>query len=171
MQISDIVALVANISLAVSVLVAVIFGMAQVRAAARDRKERLTLETLRLFQTREFTELIVYIISGNFPKTREEMNALSTQDRVMFTDFAQRMEMLGILVAENMIDLDLVDKTLGDFVISAWKKYKPIFMELRQRAPDPYLGEYFQWLTIKMDRSFKDDDHRRPVYEELKPKQ
>jgi hypothetical protein len=98
------------------------------------------------------------------------MNSLSTQDRILFTDFAQKMEMLGILVSENMVDLDLVDKTLGDFVITAWKKYKPIFMEMRKNTPDPFLGEYFHWLAIKMDRSFKADGHRRPAYEELKPK-
>lgn len=167
MSIVDIVTIIANISLALSLIVAVIFGIVQAKAAERDRKERLTLETLRFYQSREFAELMVYIINGNMPKTSEELNSLPNSERILFTDFAQKMESLGILVSENMIDLDLVDKTLGDFVVMAWKKYKPLFIELRKTLPDPYLGEYFHWLAVKVDRTYKDDHHRRPVYEEL----
>ena len=42
----------ANITLALSLVVGLVFGIAQVRAAARDRRERLTLETVRNSQTR-----------------------------------------------------------------------------------------------------------------------
>ena len=42
---NDIINLIANIALALSFIVALVFGIAQVRAAARDRRERLTLET------------------------------------------------------------------------------------------------------------------------------
>ena len=48
-MISDLVGLIANIALALSFVIGLIFGIAQVRAAARDRRERLTLETLRNF--------------------------------------------------------------------------------------------------------------------------
>ena len=51
---NDIIALIANIALALSFVIGLVFGIAQVRAAARDRRERLTLETLREFQAREF---------------------------------------------------------------------------------------------------------------------
>ncbi|HET9823963.1 MAG TPA: hypothetical protein VFP87_01445 [Chitinophagaceae bacterium] len=49
---SEIIAIVANLALALSLVVALIFGIAQVRAASRDRRERLTLEPLRNVQTR-----------------------------------------------------------------------------------------------------------------------
>jgi len=52
---ADTIGLIANISLALSLVVGLIFGIVQTRAAARDRRERLTLETLAAFQTREFT--------------------------------------------------------------------------------------------------------------------
>ena len=37
----------------------------------------------------------------------------------MFIQFAQQMESLGMLVAEQLINIDLVDKTLGSFVTTA----------------------------------------------------
>ena len=48
---NDIIALAANVALALSFIVGLIFGIAQVRAAARDRRDRLTLEALRNFQS------------------------------------------------------------------------------------------------------------------------
>src|SRR5256885_1055424 len=117
---TEIISIVANLALTLSLIVALVFGIAQVRASERDRRERLTLETLRNFQTREFAELINYVTTHDMPVSREEMNKLPSADQVMFIQFAQQMESLGILVAERFINIDLVDKTLGEFVTGTW---------------------------------------------------
>ena len=161
---NELIGIIANLALTLSLIVAVIFGIAQVKAAARDRKERLTLETLRNFQTREFAELINFINISNIPSTREEMNALPLKDQVSFIQFAQQMESLGILVAEKFINIDLVDKTLGSFVVTSWEKYKPMFVDMRARIPDPFLGEYFQWLAERIDERMKQNP-RQPFYQ------
>ena len=43
---NDLITLLANVALTLTFIVALIFGVAQVRAAARDRRERLTLEKI-----------------------------------------------------------------------------------------------------------------------------
>ena len=146
-----------------SVVVAVIFGIAQVRAAARDRRERLTLETLRTFSGREFAELMHHVQWHELPKTREELQVLPDQDQVLFVQMAQTMESLGLMVAEDLINLDLVDKTLGDFVVTAWNKFQPVFLDMRAKNPDPFLGEYFQWLADTIARRMADNP-RKPFY-------
>jgi hypothetical protein len=151
----EIITVIANIALTLSLVVGLVFGIAQVRAAARDRKERLTLETLRNFQTREFTELMYHIISNELPKSIEDLRARPPGEQIMFMQFAQQMESLGILVAEKLINIDLVDKTLGSFVVTAWEKYKVTFLDGREKLPDPYLGEYFQWLAERIDEVMK----------------
>ena len=164
---NDLITLIAKLALALSVVVALIFGIAQVRAAARDRRERLTLETLRNFQTREFAELIHYITSHDMPPTGEELHALPAEDQVIFIQFAQEMESLGMLVAEGLINTDLVDKTLGSLVTTAWAKYKIVFLDMRKNLPDPFLGEYFQWLAEMIDKRMREEP-RKPFYEEQK---
>ena len=67
-------------------------------------------------------------------------------------------------VAERLINLDLVDKTLGSFVVTAWEKYKPIFQEMRENTPDPFLGEYFQWLAERIGRRMREEP-RKPFYQ------
>jgi hypothetical protein len=162
---NDIIALIANIALALSFIVGLVFGITQVLAAARDRRERLTLETLRNFQTREFTELMHYITSRELPANRASRDALPVNEQILITQFAQEMESLGILVAEGLVNLDLVDKTLGSLVSTAWTKYKPMIQELREKLPDPFLCEYFQWLAERIDERMQNTP-RRPFYEQ-----
>jgi len=160
----DIVTLIANVALALSFIIALIFGIAQVQTANRDRRERLTIETLRNFQTREFAELILFINSHNMPSSNKELNALPFKEQVYIIQFGQQMESLGMLVAERLINIDLVDKTLGSFVTLAWEKYKILFKYIRERQPDPFLGEYFQWLAERIDERMRQNP-RRPFYE------
>ena len=165
MSILEITAVVANIALALSLIVGLIFGIAQVQAARRDRRERLTMETIRNFQTKEFAELLLFTSSHKMPATRQELSALPEHERINFVAFAQQMESLGILVAEGLINLDLVDKTLGDFVSTAWQKYKPVMSDMREKQPDPFLAEYFQWLAERIDQRMKNAP-RKPFHED-----
>src|SRR5438270_7497687 len=102
---NEIITLIANLALTLSFLVALVFGIAQVRAAARDRRERLTLETLRNFQTREFAEFIHFITSHTIPTSRTQLEALPESEQVTFIQLSQQMESLGMLVAERLIDI------------------------------------------------------------------
>ena len=164
---SDVISVIANLALALSFIVGLIFGIVQVRAAARDRRERLTLETLREFQTREFVELLHYVSFHDLPSNREGMMALPPDERTLLIQFGQEMESLGILVAERLINIDLVDKTLGSFVITSWEKYKAMFLDIREKQPDPFLGEYFQWLAEQLDERMRTNP-REPFYKTRK---
>jgi len=162
-RINELVTLIANVALALSLVVALVFGIAQVRAAARDRRERLTLEVLRSFSTREFATFMYRINTGKLPATGAELHALPAEEQIPFIQFAQGMESLGILVADGLINLDLVDKTLGSFVTTAWEKYRPVFLDMREKSADRFLGEYFQWLAELIDERMRENP-RQPAY-------
>jgi hypothetical protein len=161
---TEFIALLANLALTLSFIVAVIFGIAQVKTANRDRRERLTLDTLRTFQTKEFAELINFITIARIPASFKEWQNWPEEGRIRFIQFGQEMESLGMLLAERLINVDLVDKTLGSFVISSWEKYKPLVLDMREKMPDPFLDEYFQWMAAQMDQRMKDNP-RKPFFE------
>jgi hypothetical protein len=163
---SDLIGNIANISLALSLLVGLVFGISQARAAARDRRERLTLETLRFFGSREFAELLQYIETHEMPVSRAQLHALQPAEQAMFIQFSMLMENLGILVAEKMVDLDLVDETLGSFVVTTWAKFKPMAVSTRKEDDEPFMSEYFQWLAETIDARIKANP-RPPAYEQL----
>gem|GEM_PF-460921 len=160
--VGDLITAIANIALALSFVVALIFGVAQVRAASRDRRERLTLEMLENFQTREFATILHYIGSHTTPTTMKELRALPHQEQIIFIQFGQQMESLGIAVAEGIVDIDLVDKALGSYVATSWLQFKPLNLDLREKLPDPYLAEYFQWLAERFEKRLTHP--REPFY-------
>jgi hypothetical protein len=165
---AEIISMAANLALALSLIVALIFGIAQVNAARRDRRERFTLDALRNFQSREFAELANYINGHDLPKTMDEWQKLSVNDQVMLLQFSQEMESLGILVAEKFVNIDLVDKTIGSLVTIGWDKFKAVILDIRKNHPDPFLNEYFQWLAEKLDARMK--LHPRQPFHEINKK-
>jgi len=104
-----------------------------------------------------------FVLNAEFPVNREGLQALPVKDQTDLMQFGQQMESLGILVAERLINIDLVDKTLGSFVTTSWEKYKTLFLSIRETAPDPFLGEYFQWLAERIDERMKENP-RQPYY-------
>jgi hypothetical protein len=154
----------ANLALTLSLIVAVIFGIAQINAAKKDRRERLTLETLRNFQSREFAEFILFITTAKFPQSQKEWLSWEAEGKVKFIQIGQEMESLGILLADKLIDIDLLDKTLGSFIMTAWEKFKPMIFELREKNPDPYLAEYFQWMAEQIDKRMNENP-RKPFFQ------
>jgi len=163
----DIITLCANIALTLSFIIALIFGVAQVKAAERDRRERFTLDTLRRFHTREFAELIYYVSSTDMPSTTAEWRKRPEEDRITFIQFTQEMESLGILVAQQFVNMDLIDITLGSFVVTSWEKFKALVVDLRVEVSDPFLCEYFQWLAEHVDQRMKLYP-RKPYHETAK---
>ena len=157
----------ANIAIAASAVVALIFGILQVLAAVRDRRERLTIEVIRGFQSREFSQQVLDLRANPPPETAKAWLALPEATRVTQMHFLQEMEMLGLLVYDGTIDLNLVERTLGSYVTGMWKRFEPGVLELRTSLPDPYMAEYFQYLAIRIERLMSETP-RRPAYEAIR---
>jgi hypothetical protein len=104
-----------------------------------------------------------FVYSYNFPPTYEEWQKLPAHEQIMITQFTQEMESLGILVAEKLIDMDLVDKTIGSLVTTAWDKLKIMILDAREEQKDPFLSEYFQWLAERMEKRLSINP-RQPIY-------
>lgn len=164
---TEFIAMLANVALTLSLIVAIVFGIAQINATKRDRRERLTIDALVNFQSREFAELIHFITTTNFPNTYETWQSWPEGDRVRFIQLMQQMESIGILLADAIIDFDLVDKTLGSFVITTWEKCKSVLFDLREQTSDPYLSEYFQWMAEQIDKRMKENP-RKPFFQSSK---
>jgi hypothetical protein len=161
---TDLITLLANLALTLSLIVAVIFGIVQVNTTRKDRRERLTLEALRNFQSREFAGLLLLTSSNKFPANMDEWGSWPNEDREKFIQLLQLMESLGILLADKLINYELVDKTLGSYVTTLWERFKPLVMDMRQNLPDPFMSEYFQWMAQQIEKRMRDNP-RKPYFE------
>lgn len=160
---NEFVALIANTALTLSVIVAVVFGIAQVKNSAKDRRERLTLDTLKSFHTHEFAELLHFTNQKQAPITNADRLSWSKEEQIQFINLLQQMEGTGLLLAEKLISIDLLDKTLGSFISTTWEKYKPIVLEIREKYEDPFMGEYFQWMAEQIEKRMQQKP-RKPFF-------
>jgi hypothetical protein len=161
MSTESVAAITADFAIAASFVAALGFGIAQVRSSARDRRERLTVATVRELQTREMAAHFQRMRTHDFPSTMEAMLLLSDDEQVSIIHYAQQMEMLGLMVYDGMIELGLVERTLGDYVSYSWEKYKAFVSD--GRKADPYLNEYFEWLAHRLDEYMR-INQRAPAY-------
>ena len=97
------------------------------------------------------------------PATYAEWPVWPNENQVGLVHLLQEMESLGILLAERLIDMGLLDKTLGSFVTISWEKCKPLITEMRVDGGDPYLAEYFQWMAEQIAQRMEEKP-RKPFY-------
>ena len=161
MSTESVAAITADFAIAASFVAALGFGIAQVRTSVRDRRERLTVATVRELQTREMAAHFQRMRTHDFPTSMEAMFLLPDDEQVSIIHYAQQMEMLGLMVYDGMIELTLVERTLGDYVSYSWEKYKAFTNDGRKL--DPYLNEYFEWLAHRLDE-FMHTNQRPPAY-------
>ena len=72
-----------------------------------------------------------------------------------------------MMVEEQFIDIELVDKTLGSFVSTSWQSFKSFYLDTRVKNDDPFLSEYFQLLAERIDKRMKEKP-RKPFYQSSK---
>lgn len=58
-------------------------------------------------------------------------------------------EQVGFMVEKKFVDLDVIDDSLGEHIISNWKKLEPWVMALRKEGLYHGFGEHFQRLYVR----------------------
>ncbi|MHB8584302.1 MAG: DUF4760 domain-containing protein [Thermoplasmatota archaeon] len=119
----------------------------QADEAEKARRQQVAVDVIRSFETPEFAKMIVYMRQQPIPRIADEAALLPPEAQEMNVLLAQRFENMGIVVAEGIIDIDLVDKCLGSYVTDTWDRRKSAIAGLRSKYRDRLLAEYFEWLA------------------------
>lgn len=144
MTISDI----ASLATAAAVVIAVVFGVLQLRHLAKSRAIFSSAELVHALRTPEFTRSIGII--AQLPDAADP--ALVRNNPEMFNAaqyVGHVLESLGVLSYHRILPIHLVDDLLGGYVRMSWRKLAP-FVELRRRELGVYYGEWMQWLAERL---------------------
>lgn len=138
---------IAQLASSIAVVVAVVFGVLQIRHMAKTREIFSSAELVHAMRTPEFTESIGKI--GQLPDGADpevvRRDAMSAAQHV-----GHVLESLGVLVYHRILPLHLVDDLIGGYVRMGWKKLAP-FVEARRKEYGVYYGEWMQWLAERMN--------------------
>lgn len=139
---------IGGVATAVAVVLALVFGLAQIRQAERARRQAVTTQMLTNLlapHVIEALERLMRLPDDAPPETFRDDAEL----RQAFLAFGFAVEAMGLLVYERTADLQAVDRQMGGIVRTSWRKVRRYVQA--ERATWPSMGEWWQWLVERMD--------------------
>jgi len=151
MDITSLSAIVA----AISVVVAVIFAILQMRHATKTRTTGLVIQlnpglrasVTELMDASKILKLQFNSYEGYLEKFGDPMS-----DKALIT-LASYYDGLGFLLYKRLIDMEIIEY-LGRYAIAnIWEKLKPIITGMRKDIGWPDLFEWFEYLYKEMQKT------------------
>jgi len=158
---------IAQILSAATVVVAVVFGIVQVRLARQQRRDLAAVELMRSIQDAEFTHSLRLI--GPLPPgaSARELRRGGDAHEDAALALGTRYETLGYLVFRGTIPLELVEEQVGGVAIAVWKRMGDWVAAIRTEQDQPLFLEWFQWLVQELEARGR--AQQTPAYERYRP--
>lgn len=120
----------------------------QMRHAHRQRADQAAIEMVRSLQGPGVIDEIYPIL--DYPSlTAEQVNADAVlKRRALHSVFL--IEILGIMVYERVLRLEVLDRMFGGFIRTVWQKLKPWVEDERRRTGVGNHAEWTEWLANQL---------------------
>jgi hypothetical protein len=142
---------IANLATALAVLIAVVFGLIEMRRSRRDREERAAFAAVQAILTPEWMRsmLVVHNIPDN-----ADAGMIEADPRILDAVSAVGiiLEGLGYSVYARIVPLQVVGDLMGGTVRLAWRKLRLFVEEERRRSGSKKTFEWFEWLATQLER-------------------
>ena len=143
-------ATVANVATSVAVIVAVVFGLTELRRGARDRRDRAAVEVVRSVQTQESFRAVGKILDLPDDANPELVRSDPAMfEAAMLVYFA--CEMMGSMVFERVVELHTLDRMVGGWVRATWVRLRRWIESERKEDRNANVGEWWQWLYEQLE--------------------
>lgn len=140
----------ANLATTVAVVVALVFGIAELRRARRDRRDQAAIEILRSVEAQELHSAVALILKlpndADPELIRSDPALLRAATRLHWV-----AEMFGSLVFEGVVDLHLVDRMNGGWLRGCWRRLNRWVEAERVSESRVNFGEWWQWLYERLE--------------------
>lgn len=141
---------IASVATALAVVVALVFGVLQVRLQSGQRRDLAQAEMLRGMLTPQFLAA-VDLIQNVADDAPVEVFLHDAELRRAFYLLDFNFEAVGWMVHEGVLPLHSVDALFGGIVRLAWRKGRRFVEHDRASTGAPSRGEWTQWLYERME--------------------
>lgn len=134
----------------VAVVVAVGFGIVQIREFAAARRRTAAYALMQSFQSPQMLRAIITLdrLPDDAPKSA--IDALPTESQVDLINVMAVWESLGILVHKGEVTLAMVDDFYSGTLMQSHFKLRRYVAELRSETSRDTRWEWFEWLADRM---------------------
>jgi hypothetical protein len=144
------VGLALNVVTTLAILFGVVFGLIELRHAARDRRDHAAVDIVRTVQTQDVRRAVERIL--NLPMDVDPAIVRGDPallDAALAVDSA--CEMWGSMVFEGVVDHRLLDRMVGGWVRGTWRRLRVWIEAERVENQSPNQGEWWQWLYERLE--------------------
>jgi len=142
---------IANVATALTVLIAVGFGVIETRRARREREERAAFAAVQALMTPEWMSSSMIVAAIPEGTSAAELEKDERRLEAMLK-IATIMEGIGYSVFARIVPLSVADDLVGGMARIAWRKFQPFVLDERERTGTQKSWEWFQWLAEQLDR-------------------
>jgi len=140
----------ATVAQAIAVIVAVVFGIQQVRSLAAARRREATFALMHSLQTPQMLSGILLLDRLPDGVSLAEFQALPQDQQLSLIGLLGIWESLGILAFQREVSLQTVDDFYSGTTYQSWRKLDRFVEELRLDTGRATRWEWFQWLAERM---------------------
>jgi len=140
----------ATIAQAIAVIVAVVFGIYQVRSLAAARRREVAFALMQSLQTPQMLRGILLLDRMPDGLSLTDINRLPEAQAEALVGLLGVWESLGILVCQREVSIDVVDDFYSGTIRQSWRKLGRYVEELRRETGRDTRWEWFQWLAERM---------------------
>ncbi|HME19675.1 MAG TPA: hypothetical protein VKF15_08075 [Nitrososphaerales archaeon] len=148
---------ISAIVVAVSVVLGLFFTLMELRHLARTRRTDVIMRIYDRFGSKEMVEAM-----NSVGRLRSMKPGFPPQDALTgVTQIAIIFEGLGVLLEQNLIDIELVDSLFGPTLVSLWDPIRPVIIGMRESLKEPFFFSHFEYLYNRLNEYRK--KHPKPT--------
>lgn len=140
----------ANLATTLAVVVGVLFGIAELRRAVRDRHDQAAIEVVRSVDSPEIQRAVARILELAHDADPELVRRdPSVHDAALLVYW--EAEMFGSMVFERVVDLHTLDRMHGGWLRACWLRLRRWIEADRIGTGNLSTGEWWQWLYQRLE--------------------
>lgn len=130
-----------------SIVVGVIFTVLELRHFNRTRKTEIIMNIYDRFSSREMVEALNKVGASKFVSLEDYHQRYGFTE---VTELAVLFEGLGVLLEQDLIDIDLVYRLFGPTLEPLWDTMRPIIYAMRKGLNQPFFFSHFESLVNRL---------------------
>jgi len=144
----DDISTIATIITTLSIVIGVILALLELRHLTEARKTEIIMGIYNKFGSREIVEATLKVGNAKFENLADYREKYGFAE---VTEIAVLFEGLGVLLEQNLIDINLVDSLFGPTLHSLWDRMQPVLYAMRKGLNEPFFFSHFEYLIKRLD--------------------
>jgi hypothetical protein len=141
-----------------------IFAILQIREFRAQRRESVAVELLRSFHDPDLVDAVNLIRKLPDGASAEELRSRGEEYERAAVMISTTYETVALLVYREMSSFSIVRDLTGGLVVVMWRRLAGWTEAIRREQAQPSWAEWFQWLAEQLERDH-DEREARPAYE------